>query len=278
MPPFASDIFERAQRYVDDRRRLLIGLCAAVAVALIAAIPGLLTSSDGGRSVRTQAFAQVAPTPTVLPYAGVVNPLDTTPSPTTTTTRPALVLGTTFTRPPTTVAHKAAPKPTTKPAAPTPAAPTSTAKSSPPTTTCRNSYDLACGPFRWDPDPGPNAAITGNVTTNSQTVKAGDHVTFTVTGDDPDAAPLQECNIDFGDGQGFHCDPRPAVDPSYCPKQYGPWTPPAKNDGKLNSTWDHQYMQAGTYKVTFNVRSAMQECNNPYASAADLPVTVFVTP
>ena len=116
------------------------------------------------------------------------------------------------------------------------------------------------------------------MTTTTQTVRVGDKVTFNVTGDDPDAAPLQECNIDFGDNSGFHCDPQPLVNPGYCPKQYGPWAPPAKQDGKLNANWEHTYTQARTYTVTFNVRSAMQECNNPYASSADLQVTIVVTP
>jgi hypothetical protein len=276
-PPFGSQVLERAQRLI-DRRRLVIGLCAAVVVALIAAIPGVLTSAGTGRSLRTTASAPAA----TVPGEGVVNadPGAVTPAtvpPSTSTTRPALVLGTVFTRPTTTVAQ--APKQTAKPAA-TP--PTSSLKpspsASPPTSTCRNSYNPSCGAFRWDPAPGANQPIAGQVTTDSQTVRVNDKVTFTVTGEDPDAAPLQECNIDFGDGTGYHCDPRPAVDPSYCPKQYGPWTPPAKNDGNLNANWDHTYAQAGTYQVTFNVRSAMQECNNPYASTADLQVTVVVTP
>src|SRR6202030_1447523 len=107
----------------------MIGLCAPVAVALIAALVGTLTSDGGGRSVRTAAFAKVGPTTTIDPAAGagvgVVHPLDTT-------TTPALVLGTTFTRPTTTAAPKAAPKR----AASAPTAPP--AKGSPPPT-CRNS-------------------------------------------------------------------------------------------------------------------------------------------
>jgi hypothetical protein len=111
-----------------------------------------------------------------------------------------------------------------------------------------------------------------------QTAKAGEKVTFTVNGTDPDAAPLQECNVDYGDGTGVHCDPRPAVDPSYCPKQYGPWTPPAKKEGDLkNSPWQHTFEKAGTYQVSFDIRSAMQECNNPYASTAVAQTTIVVT-
>jgi len=262
-----------------DRRRLLVGLCAAVAVALIAATAGLLSGGGGSQNVQATGAAQ-ATTPTTLSGEGVVNaepgvlPPPDAPGPTTSTTAPALVLGTVITRPPTT----AAPKPAAKAPAPsTTAALKNTAppNGATPTTVCRNSYDPACGPFSWQPPPDPNQPITGQVTATN---KGGGAVTFTVTGTDPDAAPLQECNIDFGDGQGYHCDPRPAIDPSYCPPQYGPWTPPAKNKGSIAADLNHTYAQPGTYQVTVNVRSAMQECNNPYASSADLQVTVVVTP
>jgi hypothetical protein len=283
-PPPGNPLLERAERFV-DRRRLIIGLCAAVAVALIAAIPGILTGGDDGRNVRTAEFAQIHPTTTAVPPVGTVNPLDTMPAPgaappSPTTTRPALVLGTTFKRPtPTTAAPRSAAKPAAKPGPRPPApGPTPQPAGTAPPPNCHNSYDPACGPFRWDSDPGSNAPITGNLMASPQTATVGQKVIFTVTGDDPDAAPLQECNIDFNDGYAVTCDPRPAVDPSYCPKQYGPWTPPARQDGKLNNTWDHTYTKSGTYTVTFNIRSAMQECNNPYAGSADVQVTVFVTP
>src|SRR5437764_2560232 len=101
--PSRNPLVERAERYV-DRRRLIIGLCAAVIVALIAGVPGILTSDDSGRNVRTAEFAQVTPTTAAVPPAGILNPLtpqqvnapaDASP----TTTAPASVLGTTFTRP-----------------------------------------------------------------------------------------------------------------------------------------------------------------------------------
>ena len=275
-------VLERAQQFV-DRRRLLVGLSAAVVVALIAAAAGLLSGGGDGQSVQATGAAQ-ATTVTSLSGEGVVNAdpgvLATQPAPpgpTTSTTAPALVLGTVITRPPTT----AAPKPAAKAPAPSTTAAlknTTPPNGSPPTSVCRNSYDSACGPFSWQPPPDPNQPITGQVTANNTTVRVGDTVTFTVTGMDPDAAPLQECNINFGDGQGYHCDPRPAVDPSYCPPQYGPWTPPAKKQGTINTPMDHSYSQPGTYQVTFNVRSAMQECNNPYASSADFQITIVVTP
>lgn len=281
-------VLERAEKTV-TRRGLLIGLCVAVAVALVAAIPGLLTSADNGKKVQTAASAQGAAT--TQPGEGVINaiPDETLPTPpgidpgSTATTRPPLVAGVTFTRPTTTTtaAPKAAPKPAPATTAPSGSPPStaSTGTSKPsgftPTSTCHNSYDPSCGPFSWQPAPDANQPITGQVTSSQGA--PGAKVTFTLNADDPDAGPLQECNIDFGDNQGFHCDPRPSVDPSYCPAQYGPWTPPAKHDGPLHSTWDHTYATPGHYHVVFEVRSAMQECNNPYASTAQLTVDVFVS-
>lgn len=267
-------MLERAQEAV-DRRRLVIGLCAAVAVALIAAIPGILTSADNARNVRTTEFAQVTPTtgvPVVNALPGEPLAPAPTPPPTTTTTPPALVLGTVITRPPTRSPNRQAPKQ----AAPTA---TSAPKASPPTSACRNSYDQACGPFRWDPDPGPNQPASGQVTPSSQTVRVGDTVTFRLTASDPDAAPLSVCRADFGQGeQGFVCDPRPKMDPNFCKAQYGPWTPPAKQPGNLDTVEQHTYAQPGTYNVTFTINSAQEQCNNPYASTTDLQATVVVTP
>jgi hypothetical protein len=282
-PPFSSEIFERAQEYI-DRRRLRIGLCAAVAVALIAALVGLLTSDGGGRSVRTAEFAKVGPTTTVDPGAGagvgVVNPLDTAPAPgaapgavpgSPTTTTPALVLGTTFTRPTTTAAPKAAPK------AATPATTAPPAKGPPPT--CRNSYDPACGSFRWDPDPGPNQPMTGQITFDPPNPRAGDTVTFHIVANDPDAQPVGICNASYGQGEaGYVCDPRPKIDPSYCPAQYGPWTPPGRQTGNLDTTDRHLYKNAGSYDVSFDLGSAQGDCNNPYASGLTVKTTVIVTP
>ncbi|MBV8982314.1 MAG: hypothetical protein JO086_15535 [Acidimicrobiia bacterium] len=289
------NVLERAEQGV-TRRRMVIGLCVAVAVALVAAIPGLLTSADNTKKVQTAASAQGASN--AQPAEGVINAVPDGSVPTappldpgsTATTRPPLVAGITFTRPSptTTVAAKPAPKPAAKAPSGTTAPGTTPAPATPPgnssggftpTSTCHNSYDPSCGAFSWQPAPDPNQPITGQVTPSNTTVHVGDKVTFTLTGTDPDASPLQECNVDFGDGQGYHCDPRPSIDPSYCPPQYGPWTPPAKQQGTLTDPpLDHTYAQPGTYDVVFNVRSAMQDCNNPYASQADLKTTVVVTP
>src|SRR5207302_4809101 len=83
-----------------------------------------------------------------------------------------------------------------------PATTTTAALQVAPARTCRDSYDPACGPFRWDPDPGPNQPLTVTVTPQSQQGKVGQAVNFHVVADDPDARIARDCAvIDFGDGQ-----------------------------------------------------------------------------
>lgn len=287
-PPFSSEIFERAQEYI-DRRRLMIGLCAAVAVALIAALVGVLTSGGGGRSVRTAAFAKVGPTTTVDPAAGagvgVVNPLDTAPAPgaapgavpgSPTTTTPALVLGTTFTRPTTTAAPKAAPKPAT----PAPTAPPP--KGSPPTSTCRNSSDPACGPFSWDPPPAPDQPRQVTLTVSPASPRVGQAVTVHADVHDPDDPQTMQCpspTYDYGDGPAMstHCDPAPGSNP--CPTRYGPWTPPAAAPGAGQEDQTHSYSTPGVYTITFKYAPGIADgCYNPYASEGSGSITITVSP
>jgi hypothetical protein len=261
---------QAAQRV--DRRHLLAGLGAAVAVTLIAAIPGVLTSSGGGnRQVR----AAAAPAHEGPP-AGTVNapPGDATsqqpdpgsPAPTTPgQVQPeAQVLGVSFERTSTTSVTPAISQPARSD-------PTTTTIARPP---CRNSTEPSCGSFRWEPDPGPNQPATGTVTATQSA--PGQPVSFRIQANDPDAKPVAICNISFGDGNNIVCDPRPAMDPSFCPKQYGPWTPPAAQQGELDTTNEHTY-PPGKYDVSFEVRSAMNDCNNPYASTVTLTATVIVT-
>src|SRR3954447_8442257 len=156
--PSGNQAFDRAERLV-DRRRLVIGLSAAVVIALVAALLGVLRGGDSSKSVSATASAQAAPVTTGVP---VVNPEALGPAPLppdTTTTTPALVLGTSFSRPTTTVRAPGAPKPAAAPAKPAPPAPAPAPAPKPTGSTtpfCHNSYDPACGPFRWEPAPAQN--------------------------------------------------------------------------------------------------------------------------
>jgi len=242
------------------RRRLLWGLWGAVAVTVIAAIPGVLLGRGGDTknltsaqpflpvttTVTTVAAAPTAgeatppaPAPTTTVPKGVVTPVRATPSATTTTARP--VVG--------------------------------------PARTCRNSYDPACGPFRWDPDPGNNQALTVTVTPLSQQGKAGQAVNFHVVADDPDARIARDCVvIDFGDGQAAGgCPPATA-----CPAPYGPWAPPARAPDHYEFTAEHRYMTAtaagqAPYVASFRLESHSFCSPDPYGGSAAGSATVTVS-
>lgn len=181
--------------------------------------------------------------------------------------------------PPTTVATTtsttAATTTTTRPAATT----TSTA----PTTTvvaCRNSTDPACGPFRFDPQPGADSPMTAQVVAEPASVRAGQEVVFTVTLDDPDGVSYGSSVFIFGDsGIG-----ETSQDP--CTK-FGPWDPPPRDPASATEVQlvRHTYFSPGTYTATFAFEAGPFDCvdsvtgrgDRPYASSATGTVTVVVT-
>jgi hypothetical protein len=272
-------VFSRAAELV-QHRRLVIGLCVAVIIALIAAIPGVLTAA-GGTSKRVHTAAAPATTPTTSEgTSGIVNPITGEPIPgvsgpsATPTTAAPQVLGSSVTRPPVT-SRTNPPSPT---GGPQPGDSARSAQFTSSGTPCRNSSDPACGPFYWDPDPGPNEPLTGQVTFEPANPKAGDTVTFHITANDPDDGPLGICSTSYGDGANVVCDPIELMDPDHhCPKQYGPWTPPARKQGAMDTHDVHTYNNAGTYNVSFDTHSGSYCSSDPYASRANLTATVVVS-
>lgn len=159
-----------------------------------------------------------------------------------------------------------------EPAAPAPTAvadpPPSTAPvppSSVPITPCRNSYDSACGDFRWDPEPGPNGPITAAFVDAPATAIVGEQVTFTVAWTDPDAELAYDHFSPDGVGMGQACTME---------MRFGPWTPPdpVADGGELSYT--HAFDAPGTYVVVVSIGTG--GCNNPYGSdkAVETSITV----
>src|SRR5438067_5196899 len=69
------------------------------------------------------------------------------------------------------------------------------------TIACQNSHDPRCGPFRWNPAPGPDQPMNIEVSASPAAPRVGQHVTFTVTSSDPDApGPGRGTFLAFGDG------------------------------------------------------------------------------
>lgn len=201
------------------------------------------------------------------PRAGVVS----TSSATGTTLRPALEFTTvpeaTTVPSPTTVAQP----PPTNATAPVPkVAPTTVA--APPTTAlaCRNSYNPACGPFRWDPSPSRTGSPTVSIKTSSNPT-AGTPVTFTVSVSDPDTSVFACGQVVYGDGYGSGCSAGSAA----CPTRYGPWDPPATRADSASTTYTHTFDKPGTYTISVEYPVG-GPCYDPYQSQATGSITISV--
>ncbi|HWW53632.1 MAG TPA: hypothetical protein VNY84_07680 [Acidimicrobiales bacterium] len=140
---------------------------------------------------------------------------------------------------------------------------------------CRNSTDPACGAFRWDPVPRPNAPMTAVVEVSPAHPAVGQKVTFTIRAHDPDASQGGMVAWGFGDGAQVHVEALRA----HC-EQYGPWTPPAAvgQDWVTTQTW--VYRQVGNFSPSFTLASTtpgIGGCPDPYASVATATTTLAVT-
>jgi hypothetical protein len=241
------------------RRGMILGLGGAVLLAVIAFLAGVVFDNGGDEDVRASSTA-------------------TTASPT--TTEATLLPGVTpsfQTVPPTTVAPGVVNAVTGTPQLA--AATTTTAKPSPTTTVapCRNSHDATCGPFRWEPPPGPNEPLTASapcgapqVCVDEDTVQgtAGQSLNFHLVASDPDAKIDKTCIvIDWGDGTGAttgECPP-----PPNCPTPYGPWAPPARVADSDDRPVFHTYESPGDYTAMFRYQSLPSCDPNPYGGTAN---------
>jgi hypothetical protein len=132
---------------------------------------------------------------------------------------------------------------------------------------CRNSTNSACGRFYWSPSPGVNKPLEIRVAWSPERPEAGDVVTFTVTLADPDAK-ITSWAVGYGDPSGAR------ITACSVPARYGPWTPPAREAGKVTLVYHHAYSEAGSYVAEFFGRSGV--CGSPYGAetALHVPITV----
>ena len=214
-----------------------IVLCGLVALPVIA-----LTSSGGPGKQRS-----------ALVFTG---PATTEPAPTTTEA------------PPTTL-----PVPTTTVAAVNQGAPTTTTTP----LVCRNSYEQACGAFRWDPSPAPGGTPSVSIKYSPAEPLAGQQVTFTVTISDPNTAVYTCGQVSYGDGMNETCTASTAS--PNCRVRYGPWTPPSRYADSVSTSFAYTYKTAGTYTVSakYPVGSS---CYDPYQGSAtgSVPLTIGTAP
>lgn len=227
------------------RRRSLIAVSVTAVAAVLVGIPVLVRDTGARRVIAAASSTTVSPAPVD----------DTTTTPTD--------------APSTTVAASATTTPTTRPR------PTTT------TLACRNSANPACGPFRWDPNPGDNAGLEVQISISPIQPRAGQPVTFTITAVDPDAAPV----VAGDEGPGACNPPGYGDDPvgrciagCLAPEMYGPWTPPPRQRGERKVMYSHTYARAGDYNAMFYFRSGNGPCGyDPYSNDGDTPITVHVS-
>ncbi len=188
---------------------------------------------------------------------------------TTTTAPPDTFIETTTTLPP----------PTTVTTAPGRFGTTTTVKprsggSTPTTAVCRNSYDQACGPFRWDPQPA-NRPMDVEVSSSPQEAKVGQEVAFTVRVRDDGPVYAGSCGNGQSYGDGTH-----STRCSFAcagPLKYGPWDPPPPKNSSFTETFRHTYEGPGAFTAEFEYNGG--DCTfSPFSSQGRAMVQVTVTP
>jgi hypothetical protein len=136
-----------------------------------------------------------------------------------------------------------------------------------PDSSCRNSTDPGCGPFRWDPPPGPNAPVEITITYSPSAPRTGEEVTISVHVHDADAL-IGDVAIAFGDEEVSTIPPASIV--SCEGAAAGPWSLPAATPDDLVNTYHHTYTRAGDFTLTAYAASPdiiSGTCPpNPYAS------------
>ena len=237
-----------------NRRHRRNSALAVLGIA-IAAVPAVALLPDGGRSAEEVSTASVdgdeRPTTTAEPRRPAASTtVTTTAAPHPPTTVVEVDGGEAVLIPPTSVVRPPRPTPTTVPPTTVPA--------------CRNSFDSACGEFRWDPDPGPNAPLNVAFVNAADTIPAGDYV-FRASWSDEDAS------MTYAD---FAHDDEPLLGQACTAEaRFGPWTPPprAGGSGEVSEMFT---LTPGEHTIT--VQAATADCNNPYASEATVEVVVTV--
>jgi len=234
----------------DRRQRTARGLavwaigCAAVVTCSVGVAAALTSSTGGdGHPAAHRAVAAAVDVPTTIAAEE-----------TTTSTSPSVIPSTTVT----TAVHAA-----------------STAT----TLYCHNSRDPQCGPFHWDPDPGPNQPLTVQVTYTPERPVAGQAVTFHVVASDPDARVISHCAF-FSDVKN------PCLAPAamFTNDLFGAWSPPPKKPDRREFDDAHTFESPGTYKVDVGAWSVNgldgdgDTAHDPYGSAGNGSVVVTVAP
>jgi hypothetical protein len=265
VPPCTEkELLERARaraRAIGDRRHRQVGAGLLAALLLVAGVTALAAGDGAGVDARLETVSGD-------PDTSASTTTSTSPAPDTSLASPAEAPARLVPPPPTSPPRTSIP--------PVPVRPPTTESASVSTTTttllCRNSRDPACGPFVWDPPPGPNQPLTVTIAVSPEAPRAGETVTFRVVLDDPDGDSLraQHDDVDYGDGGptvgvGGHVN---------CAPGSGPWDSAARPVHE-ELVFTHVYAQPGTYTATFPFTTYGNCAYGPSAATARPTVTVI---
>jgi hypothetical protein len=133
-----------------------------------------------------------------------------------------------------------------------PAAPPSTTT----TTLCLNSYDAACGSFRWTRAVGPNQPMVATIELVTEHPVVDERVYFRLRASDPDATPVSASAWLNTPAQGSHW-----LVPGNCGgsgsyEAFGPWTPPEPTGGSIERVDTVLPHTPGVYRVFGCFRSS----------------------
>lgn len=163
------------------------------------------------------------------------------------------------------------------------AAPETTTTTPATTTTtlpCRDSFEPRCGPFYWDPDPGPSSPLTVTLSVEPANPRVGEQVTVTADVLDPDTPSF---GGDAVSGDGGHLSAWKGgtlvCAAVRVPTRYGPWTPPARQPTSRQDVWHYTYRSPGTYTIRLVYTSvSCSVASQPYSGTGSAELTLTVSP
>lgn len=266
LPPDAIDDLQQRERRRRCMSRMRVSFATAACVSVIAA-GFVLVGREPGRTIGVAATEPPSSASTVVPG-----------SPTTTATPGASTpLSDPQTSPTTGARATTATTVAGPPAEPVVTTPSELTPSTTAAVACRNSYNAACGPFRWDPEPLPRP-LAVRVTTLPLGPQPGQEVTFAVEVNS-DAGSAVLVLADSGDGgapaivDGARSCARPGQ-----PARYGPWDLPTPAAVQFTMRFAWTYASAGTFiaRFAFQGSSCNPQYDPVYQSFGEHSVTVVV--
>jgi hypothetical protein len=143
------------------------------------------------------------------------------------------------------------------------------------TPACRNSFEPACGEFRWDPPITDDTPTEAEMSVVTQDPVVGEKVVFAITITDDTPTEPHAHTWSWGDGpavaSSYYCEPPGPRE------RTGPWTPPEPEKTTTETNVEHTYEEPGTYTVKISYSTRKLCGDHPSAYGGDVEATVRFT-